>query len=124
MSQSTRQSVLFADAFTKPVVARFDAEALTSDGGLVLLGAIDRRLGLTQALGALLPDTRQAGKVAHALPDLFRQRVYSIAAGYADGNDAARLRSDDSTATRRSACTRISVATVSVIVKLDGITFR
>jgi hypothetical protein len=94
MRQSNRQSVLLADVFEKPVVARFDAEALSSDGGLVLLGAIDRRWGLTQALCDLVQDARQGGKVAHGLLDLFRQRVYGIAAGYADGNDAGTLRSD------------------------------
>lgn len=75
MNQSTQQSVLFEDAFDKPVLATFDAEALSSDGGLVLLGTVDRRLGLTEALCSLVPDARQAGRVDHAVLDLFRQRV-------------------------------------------------
>lgn len=94
MGHSTRQCVLLPDLFAKPVAAVFDAASQTSDAGLLLLGAIDRRLGLTAGLCECFGDQRQAGKVEHSLPDLFRQRVYAIAAGYADGNDAQVLRHD------------------------------
>src|SRR6185503_9100940 len=39
-------------------------------------------------------DPRQPGKISHAIVDLLRQRVFGLACGYADGNDAARLRRD------------------------------
>src|SRR5881628_433470 len=78
----------------QPVVARFDQAHASSDGGALLLKAIDERLGLTQRLAAGLTDRRQPGKVEHELIELVRQRVYGIACGYADGNDAARLRQD------------------------------
>jgi hypothetical protein len=94
MSKSTRQSVIFEDGFSKPVRATFDTSNLSSDAGLLLLASVDRRNGLTEALCAQMVDPRQAGKVEHSLHDLFRQRVYSIAAGYADGNDATHLRDD------------------------------
>jgi hypothetical protein len=61
---------------------------------LVLLKAVDEQLRLTETLAACLPDGRQPGKVAHALVDLVRQRVFGLAAGYLDGNDAARLADD------------------------------
>ncbi|MEK7862638.1 MAG: IS1380 family transposase [Chloroflexota bacterium] len=80
--------------FAKPVVATFDAEALTSDGGLLLIGAVDRKTMLTARLCSVFCDERQEGKVVHSLFDLLRQRIYAIAAGYADGNDAKALRSD------------------------------
>ena len=78
----------------QPVVARFDQAHASSDGGAVLLKAIDERLGLTQRLAAGLTDRRQAGKVEHELLELVRQRVFGIACGYADCNDAARLGHD------------------------------
>ena len=78
----------------QPIVARFDQAHASSDGGALLLKAIDERLGLTQRLTAGLTDRRQASKVEHALLELVRQRVFGIACGYADGNDAARLRQD------------------------------
>ncbi len=78
----------------QPIVARFDQAHASSDGGALLLKAIDERLGLTQRLAAGLTDRRQAGKVEHALIELVRQRVFGIACGYADCNDAARLAHD------------------------------
>lgn len=91
---STRQSVLFADLFGKQVVAQFDQPRASSDGGAVLLKACDARLGLIDRLSACSRDDRQAGKVQHTLDDLIRQRVFAIACGYADCNDAARLADD------------------------------
>ncbi len=71
---STRQSVLFSDLAGKPVVAKFDQEHASSDGGI--------------------DDRRQSGKIRHAIGDLVRQRLYAIACGYPDGNDAGRLGAD------------------------------
>lgn len=94
MTESTRQSVLFAEPFSKPVTAQFDADDQSSDGGLVLLGALDRGIGLTGRLAGWLRDGREPLKVRHGIPELFRQRVFGIAAGYADGNDAAIVGND------------------------------
>jgi hypothetical protein len=91
---STRQSVLFSDLFGKPLVAKFDQRHGSSDGGAVLLTACDRRVGLTERLIESIEDRRQGGKVRHALADLVRQRVYAIACGYPDGNDASRVAAD------------------------------
>jgi DDE family transposase len=79
---------------SKPVVAAFDVPHGSSDGGAILLKAVDARWGLTERLAASLGDRREPGKVAHPLRDLLRQRVFGLACGYADGNDAARLAED------------------------------
>ena len=94
MAESTRQSVLFGDAFSKPLTVAFDGDMQSSDGGLVLLGALDRGIGLSARLVRLLTDPRESLKVRHGIPELFRQRVFSIAAGYADCNDAAVVGND------------------------------
>jgi hypothetical protein len=86
--------VLFPDFFAKPLVAQFDTPQLSSDGGAILLKAIDDRLSLTARLAACLPEWRQAGKVEHDLPTLVRQRCFGLACGYPDANDAARLKAD------------------------------
>ena len=91
---STRQSVLFSDFGCKPLVAKFDQDHASSDGGAILLAACDRRLGLTEALIGGIDDRRQSGKIRHAIGDLVRQRLYAIACGYPDGNDAGRLGAD------------------------------
>lgn len=91
---NTRQNVLFSDLGGRPVVAMFDQEHASSDGGAILLQACDRRLGLTEALIGAIDDRRQSGKIRHAIGDLVRQRLYGIGCGYPDANDASRLGND------------------------------
>lgn len=93
-NDTSRQSVLFSDLADKVVVARFDQPQASSDGGAVLLKGCDQSLGLTAALAACMEDWRQQAKVRHDLDELLRQRVFAIACGYADANDAARLADD------------------------------
>lgn len=94
MSDTTQQSVLFPELFSKPVHVGFSDEHLSTNGGLILLSAKDRQWGLSKSLCGVLEDKRQPGKVDHAFLDQLRQRVFGIAAGYADCNDAAKLRED------------------------------
>jgi hypothetical protein len=49
---------------------------------------------LTELLASRIDDPRQPGKVRHEWLEVFRQRVFAIAAGYEDGIDAGRLASD------------------------------
>ena len=87
---TTKQSVLLKGLSKKTVVAQFDQDHASADGGAVLLKACDERLGLSASLAACLSDKRQPGKVRHSLQELFQQRMFGIACGYADANDAAR----------------------------------
>ena len=90
----TKQCVLFKGLTKKTLVARFDQQLASSDGGAILLKACDERLGLSAAMAACLRDNRQQAKVAHSYEEIFQQRMFGIACGYADGNDAARLADD------------------------------
>ena len=94
MPEFARQSVLFPDIYSKPVVVTFTGERTSTDGGSVLLLPVDRQMKLTESLAAVMDDGRQAGKVEHDLLELVRQRVFGIVNGYPDGNDAARLARD------------------------------
>src|SRR4030095_728041 len=78
----------------KTVDLDFEGGRLSSDAGVVLLKDIDDQLGLTRALAAVLSDRRVA-RLTHFPPeDLRKQRVFYIAAGYEDANDANTLRDD------------------------------
>jgi len=88
------QTVLFPDLFNKPVVATFDQPHASSDGGAILLKAADARYGLIAGLARCLVDDRQPGKVRHALEDLLAQRIFGLACGHPDANDADRLADD------------------------------
>jgi hypothetical protein len=91
---STTQCLLFPGIFRKPVVAQFDQQEGSSDGGALLLKAANQHYRLVEELTACLRDERQDGKVDHTLQDLVAQRVFSIACGYPDGNDSARMGGD------------------------------
>jgi hypothetical protein len=88
------QTVLFSDLATRPLVATFDQPHASSDGGAILLKAADRHLGLLAALTATVPDARASARVRHGVGDLVAQRVFAIACGHPDGNDADRLADD------------------------------
>ena len=79
---------------TLPITIAFDAPQISSDGGAILLRQMDDRLGLSKWLAALLPDERNPAKIQHGRREQVRQRLYQIALGYADCNDADRLRPD------------------------------
>src|SRR5882757_8852665 len=88
------QRLIVPELFGKPIHYQFDEPHSSSDGGALLLKAADQKLQLSSALAACLIDDRQATKVKHSLSDLLRQRIYGLASGYADANDAARLGPD------------------------------
>jgi hypothetical protein len=78
----------------KSIRGGFDGGDLSSDGGVMLVAAADQRLGLTAALAACIADPRAQSQVRHQLLTLLGQRVYQIACGYEDCNDADDLRFD------------------------------
>jgi Transposase DDE domain group 1 len=78
----------------KEVVARFDGGSLSSDGGVLILREIERRLRVAERLAACIADPRDPARTVHRLAEIIRFRLLAIAAGYADGNDATSLRRD------------------------------
>ena len=76
------------------VRADFEGGALSLGFRALLLRGIDRQIGLTSRLAAAIRDRRHPSYVDHPLCDLIAQRVYQIASGYANGNDANSLRHD------------------------------
>jgi hypothetical protein len=62
----------------KPVVARFDQAQTSTDGGAVLLKALDDQLQLTDRLAEGLVDRRDPDKIRHPLRDLLHQRIFGL----------------------------------------------
>jgi Transposase DDE domain group 1 len=94
MPYSTPEQLHFPPLAGHTVRADFEGGALSSDFGALLLRGIDRQIGFTERLAAAVRDKRHPSYIAHTLRDLFAQRIYQIASGYADGNDANSLRYD------------------------------
>jgi hypothetical protein len=68
--------------------------ALSSDFGPLLLRALTSRSACTHRLAETFDDQRHASYTEHPLRHLLAQRIYQIACGYEDGNDANTLRTD------------------------------
>ena len=77
-----------------PIDLTFDAPRSSTDGGLLLLRALDGRLGLCEQIAALLPDARDPQRMVHSRLEQVRQRIFQIALGYEDQSDADTLRLD------------------------------
>ena len=88
------QTVLFPDLFDKPLFAKFNQEQASSDGGAVLLKAAEHVYGLVKAFARCLSDKRAPETIRHTLADLIGQRIFGIACGHPDCNDAEHLADD------------------------------
>jgi len=78
----------------KKVVAAFDGGRITSDGGVMLLGAVERQVGIADTLARLISDPRNPAFVTHGVDDILRARILAIACGYEDADDLDALRTD------------------------------
>src|SRR5690348_18095835 len=78
----------------KKITAAFDGGRISSDGGVMLLALAERRLRIADRLAAEITDRRDPTRVVHALSDILRARILTVACGYEDADDLDRLRSD------------------------------
>lgn len=89
MPKCTATELEFRRRGRRLIEANFEGGAISSDGGLMLLRQVDRRIGLSAAVAAALHDPRHPDLITHALRDLVAQRLYGLFCGYEDPNDHA-----------------------------------
>src|SRR3974390_2764465 len=94
METVCHNQLIFESLFSKEVIADFTGGRITSDAGGLLLREVDQRYRLTEKAARCLRDSREAHKVKHDFLTLVRQRMFAIAQGYEDNNDAATLARD------------------------------
>ncbi|MGC2396527.1 MAG: IS1380 family transposase, partial [Rhodomicrobium sp.] len=78
----------------KEITATFDGGQLSSDGGVLILREIEKRLGLARAISRHVPDMRDPGRIVHTYDSMIQARVFAIASGYEDCDDLDALRID------------------------------
>jgi len=94
MSDDTINPFGFPAVGRKKVTAAFDGGRITSDGGVMLLAAAERGMGIAQRLASLIADPRNPLLVTHSVADILRARMLAIACGYEDADDLDHLRTD------------------------------
>jgi len=94
MTEWNQEFLNFPSFDRRKIEANFEGGNVSSDGGVILLRQVDRKLALTEALDKILPDRRAPEAITHRQIDLLRQRIYGLALGYEDLNDHATLRDD------------------------------
>ena len=92
-SGESRKEVIRPD-FNRAIMIDFQGAKITSDVGFLLMREIDDRFKIIAPMGDCLEDLRSPTHTKHSLVQMVRQRVYQIAAGYEDCNDADFLRID------------------------------
>jgi hypothetical protein len=78
----------------KKVIAAFEGGRITSDGGVILLAAVEKELGIADRLAPLITDRRNPLLVTHSVADVLRARMLAIACGYEDADDLDHLHVD------------------------------
>jgi len=104
MDYLSTERLLFEDIQGKKIEADFDGGRVTSDAGVILLREVERRLGLIRRIAEILRDRRHSGYTRHSLREMLSQRVFQIACGYEDADDADTLRDDPAL---KMACERL-----------------
>ena len=84
----------FEPSFNRSIKVQEGDDRLTSDAGFLLLREADHRLGLIESLAQELRDPRQQELVRYTMPELLRERVYSMALAYQAQDDVDRLAHD------------------------------
>jgi len=94
MSEDTLLPFAFPFVGRKKVTAAFDGGRITSDGGVMLLAAVERSMGIASTLAGMIADPRNPVFVTHSVADILRARMLAIACGYEDADDLDHLRTD------------------------------
>lgn len=94
MPNCTNEPIELGKVGRRVIEAAFDGGDIVSDGGVLLLRQVDRRIGLTKAIARVFEDRRRRASVSHSMRDLLAQRVYGLCCGWEDVCDHNVLRRD------------------------------
>jgi hypothetical protein len=93
-AECTPRLFAFEAVERRSIVAGFDGGEITSNAGGLLLGQVDRGLGLMGRFAQCFTDRRDPRYVEHRVETLVGQRIFGLVLGYEDLNDHDELRKD------------------------------
>lgn len=82
------------DVEGRDVVVKRDGDAISSDGGLLLLSLAEKKYGIIRSLVLAFRDLRNPKLIVHDLKTLISQRIFGLCQGYEDLNDHDDWRTD------------------------------
>src|SRR3974377_974996 len=94
LANGESQKEVIRPDFNRAIMIDFQGATISSDAGFLLVREIDERFRIIGPMQDCLEDLRSLTHTRHSLVHMVRQRVYQIAAGYEDCNDADFLRID------------------------------
>jgi len=90
----SKKSFEFQSLYSKKVQSAFDGGHISSDGGALLLRAVEDCTNIIGQFADCFTDHRDPDRIEHSVKQLAAQRVYALALGYEDLNDHDDLRLD------------------------------
>ena len=103
MTDCTQTKFQFSSIKRQKVEADFGGGSITSNGGLILLGEIERKLNISHKIASILPDHRDTDKITHTQESMILQRLMGLCAAHEDLNDHDDLRHDPLMAAKKVA---------------------
>jgi hypothetical protein len=96
MTECAEAEMFFSRKNGRDLIVDFKGGELSSDAGILLLDALEKKLGLLKKAAGIFSgyDKRCSYQVEHSMFSMLKQRVFGIALGYEDGNDHEFLRKD------------------------------
>lgn len=94
MADCTAEKIEFPPVKKRRIEANFGGGEVSSNGGVLLLRQVERRVKLLDEVARRMVDPRSPHLVRHSLASLLKQRVYALCLGHEDLNDHHGLRHD------------------------------
>jgi len=93
-TECSERTFEFEGPSRRRITARFDGGTISSDGGALLLSAVERRTRIVERFAACFRDHRDPVRIEHSIGELVSQRVMGLCLGYEDISDHESLRND------------------------------
>lgn len=117
MTKRYHNTLNFSPLKRRKVEVDFEGGEITSDGGVLLLRELDKKLGLTKSIDRVIEDPRHPAYCIHSQQTLLQQRIFGLALGYEDLNDHTILRQDGAFQTATDRLTELGSA--STLCRLE-----
>ncbi len=93
-TECTRKYDTFQALGRREIVAEFNGEMITSDGGALLLREVEHRTAILSRFADSFTEYHDEKRIEHSVLSLVSQRVIGLALGYEDLNDHDHLAKD------------------------------